>query len=619
MLRSPADVKRGWRTLAGLAGLAAAIGVDVVYARSGFRPAMPWLLVGAVVAIAFFFQRSPVSIRSIVPGRGDLRALAILTLIMAPLYWWQVYSIPWQVNTDEATIIVVARRAIAETPADLFGISPYFGFPSAVFVFVGRLAEGLGGIDLYNSRLVHSTLGIVCVLLGYGFFRQLMAPLRAATLAVLLGANHALFAISRMAMRENTGLLLELLALLLLVRGFQRRSKAEVFLAGVSTGLAFYAYFPGRIGFVIVLGVLAGVAVLGGRRVLWKLAAGYAVIVLLGWGVVAAPVIVASRANSALALGYARQQFLIYPEGRKFQQELSNAKSPAAAWKANIRRGLTTFNSPIVDQGNIYWNPGHGFVDPLTGVLLWVGLAIAGVRLVRNRARLRSQGDDAATALGDLTAVTGFLTIYLSCALVITKAPNYTRLLVVLPFVSYLAGTALWQVADWLGQLSAGPARRGESVRAALVAAGLGVIVLWNVSIFGDLVAAGRREGHDVGSTGRYVEAKRYVAGYTWIVAADDAHPYYSWGAEWQWRDWVGIFAGPYQATRVSPVAELSSLKLAGNFTIFISNTAWQSVEADFRVHHPLYEVNWLTPDARLLAVDVRRTQQPAAALAGGK
>jgi len=594
-----------WRALSGIIGLLAGVGVSVFYASSGFKPVLPYLLVAAVAAIALSLTapREPHEVPT--PLRSDLIAAGALAILMVPIYWWRLYSIPWQINSDEITIMLTAKQLLSMQNVDLFGVNAIFGFPPAVFVFVGRLAKWIGGVDLYHSRVVHSTLGLSCVLLAYGFFRQLMEPFRAATLAAILGVNHALFAISRMAMRENTGLFLELLTLWLLARGLQRRSRTEVFLAGASTGVAFYAYFPARIALVVVMALLFCIFVLNASRQMARTIAAYALIFLVGWGLLAAPVMIASRANTNLAFSYARQQFLIYPEGRKLAMDWTGERTPESAWKANIRNGLTMFNTPKHDQGYIYPNYNNGFVDPLTGVLLWLGVAVAGVRVIRKRRRLLAPDESGAVALADLTALVGFFTIYLSCAFIITKAPNYTRLLVILPFVAYLAGIAMWTVAEWL-------AAGSRSTRNSLVAASVGAIAIWNVVIFSDFVGVGRRTGNDVGSTGRYIETRRNAVGYTWLLAADKANPYYSWGEAWQWKDWAGFFAGPNQTMQVIPVSGLSSLAIPGNFTVFITNTAWQSAEPSFRLRHPLYDVSWLTPDSRLLAIDVRGTRYPA-------
>lgn len=595
-------VKYNGRTNLGIVGVALALCVSVTYGITGFKPLMPWLLLEAVVVVAFSLRSSPGARRWVAPARDDLLAVATLLLVMAPLYWWRLYSTPWQVNTDEVTIMLFARRMLAAPATDIFGVSSYFGFPSAVFAFVGQLADWLGGIGLLNSRIVHSTLGVGSALLAFAFFREFMSSFRAWTFAVILGANHALFAISRMAMRENSGLFLELLTLWLVARGIRRRSKPAILLGGATGGLAFYAYFPARIVVVIVVSMFICIAVLNAGRERLKLVGAYAGIFLLGWAMVAGPVMIASRADSSAAFGYARQQFLFYPEGRKLAQEWTGEKTPMDAWRKNIRDGLTTFNSRRHDQGFIYPNYNHGFVDPATGVLLWLGFLLAAVRLFRNRGNLLSTTEGGVVALGDLTALIGFLGIYLSCALLITKAPNYTRLLVVLPFVSYFAGTALWKLAEWLA--------RGRSiVRSTIAGSAVAALAVWNVVIFNDFAAIGRREGDAVGSTARYVEARKHTPGYTWVLAADKANPYFTWGDDWQWKDWVGFFAGPTQTTRVVAVAGLSSLAVPGDYTIFISNAAWQSSEPAFRLQHPLYQVIWLTPTSRLLAVEVRSAQ----------
>jgi len=600
-------MNHSWRKVLGSCGFAMALGISAVYALNGYRSAMPVLLVASIAAIALYFEHSPTPPRLFVPARNDVLAVAILLLIMAPIYWWRLYSTPWQVNTDEVSIMVMTRRMLEAPQLDLLGVSGYMGFPAAAFAFVGTLANSLGGIDLYHSRIVHSSLGVGCVMGAYGFYRQFADPLRAGTFAVVLGSNHALFAISRMAMRDNTALLLELIALGLFARGLLRQSKAEVFLAGATTGLAFYAYFPGRIAVVIVMGVLCCIPFLRHNTESLKAAGRYAAILLLGWSLVAAPVMISSRVNPASSLAYARQQFLFYPEGRKLQQEWIRETTPEAAWKANIRNGLTTFNSRLHDQGYIYPNYRHGFVDPATGVLLWAGLLMAAVSAVRRRAHLLSASDEGATALADLIAVVGFLALYLPLAFLITKAPNYTRLLVILPFVSYLAGTALWRTFHWLARRLGGRHARARGFEVGGVACGaVLVIALWNVKIFNDFATLGRKEGNDVGSTARYVEARKNNANHTWVLAADKNNPYYSWGEAWQWQDWVGFFAGPHQTMRVATIDELGALDLPGAFTVFISRSAWEFGGAAFRARQQ-YVVKPVTPDARLLAVEIQR------------
>lgn len=599
------------RFLSQLAGIALGVATGVAYAVVGPKPAIPLLLVIAVITIALSLRGKPFSLPAITVTKKDLAVVVLLVVIMAPVYCWRLYSTPWQINTDEVTIMVAAKDALAVPHHDIFGLSNYAALPAAVFLVIGRLGEALGGIDLAHMRLVHGLLGIVCVLLAYAFFRQFMEPLKAGTIAALLGFNHSLFAISRMAMRENTSLLFELLAMTLLVRGIQRSSRATTFLGGVATGMAFYVYFPGRITLLIGLALLAAIYLLKPRRDVLRNVGGHTVIFLLGWAMIAAPVIASSSKSSKHAYEHARQQFLFYPEGRKEQQGWIQAKSPAEAWKANIWNGLATFNAKKIDQGNIYPNEGNGFVDPATGVLVWIGFVLILARTWRRRSSLLTEGDDGAVALGDLTALFGFLTLLLTLSFLVNKAPNYTRLLVILPYATYLVGAALWKGAELVTRSKVGVSggERRNWLQPMVVMLVVAAIGLWNVRIFFDMVHVGRAKGNDVGSTGRYVAARSDLPSYTWILAADSTHAYYGWGGPAQWGHWMGFFAGPRQVVRVESVATVASVNVPPPFTVFIARPAWDQAEATFRERFPRYRIVSVTPDSRLLAIDVLGTR----------
>lgn len=57
--------------------------------------------------------------------------------------------------------------------------------------------------------------------------------------------------ISRLAMRENTSVLVELVALALLVWRLRRDHVLATFAGGVVAGLGFYVYFPARATFAL--------------------------------------------------------------------------------------------------------------------------------------------------------------------------------------------------------------------------------------------------------------------------------------------------------------------------------------------------------------------------------
>ena len=178
----------------------------------------------------------------------------------------------------------------------------------------------------------------------------------------------------------------------------------------------------------------------------------------------------------------------------------------------NVKFGLGTFNNKVVDHSWIYPNYGHGFLDPLMGILLWVGVAIVGLGLIRRRR------DDE----GALLMLGGFVALWLAFALLVNKAPNYTRLLITLPFVAYLVVEALrWATNRW------------RSVRYApqlIVGVFVVAVVALNVSAARDYVQLGRKQGEPIGSTGRFAAARDDVPGQKFYVASSETQPYYEWG-----------------------------------------------------------------------------------------
>jgi len=504
----------------------------------------------------------------------------------------------------------VARELIHAPHVDLFGISGYFGCPNAAFLVFGEIAHLMGGINLNNVRLVHALLGIACVVATYGLFRCLSANRRvAASAAIIMAANHSLIAYSRMAMWSDSALLLEILSLYFLARGFKASSRRDFFLAGVACGFAFYVYFPGRIAIALCFLSLAVLVLLRARPRPLKRVFGNAAVLFAGWLLAAAPVLIATAKNRGADTQYQREQLLIYPEGRAAAERWTGTPTPRAAWIANARFGLGTFNAHVVDHSWLYPNGGHGFVDTLTGILVWIGVIACGAMVLPLRKRRRRERN--AVAPDDLDAavlaLTGFAILYVTLALLVTKAPNYQRLLMILPFSSYLAAAGLWYLArastDLMSRFTS--AERSRLLGDCAVALVVFLIVVINISIFRDYTVAGRRNGHEVGSTGRMVAARRNESGHTWILAADKQHLYYFWGEPWWWQGWIGFFAGENQTVEVVPPDQLDAQWLPHGATIFTSGATWAEFGGQFRSDHSVTSVKNVVPDGRLVAIEV--------------
>jgi hypothetical protein len=257
------------------------------------------------------------------------------------------------------------------------------------------------------------------------------------------------------------------------------------------------------------------------------------------------------------------------------------------AYKINIKWGLTAFNNKIVDHGFIYDNPGHGFVDPLTGILLWVGVGVVGIGLIRRSA------DD-----GALLAVTAFLILWLVFAFVVNKAPNYTRLMVTLPFVGYFVAQAV--------RFAAGRWRSIRHAPAILATGTLAVIVVWNLAIAKDFIDLGKRQGEPIGSTGRYLAAHKKTPGQMFYIATSDASPYYSFGTTETALDRLKLFADrPTQVGSAVDPARLQDFNMAPPFALFMMRYSWQAASAPLADRYPRGRIRNITPDGARVVLEV--------------
>ena len=189
-----------------------------------------------------------------------------LFVVFAPLYLAHLYEWPVQVITDEPTVMGVSEEVSTADGVDPFGVSNYRIRPALLFLAWGHLGKWLGGIDLSHMRLLHALVGLLAIAASYALFRQLLPRGWAMFASSLFGLNHAYLLISRLAMRENTAVLVEVVALALLLWGLRHGHLFATFLGGIVAGLGFYVYYPGRAAFVLWAVFLGLLALLHRRR-----------------------------------------------------------------------------------------------------------------------------------------------------------------------------------------------------------------------------------------------------------------------------------------------------------------------------------------------------------------
>ncbi len=567
-------------------GLVSGIASIVVYDRSGYGHTMLFLWLLSLAALLVFFASRSRSLPRI--ALLDVLLPGALIAAISPLYLAALYRWPVQVNSDETAVMGVSRTYANLPGVDPFGVSDYLSRPALLFIGWGKLGNLLGGIDLYHMRLLQALCGLLVVAATYALLRQLL-PRRWALFATLIfGTGHAFFMLSRYAMRENTAVLVEVVALALLLWGLRNRHELATFLGGFVAGLGFYVYFPARITFPLWILFLVGVALLYRSRFPARRLVVLGSVALAGFALMAAPITVA---ESKIPVGKNqpnRETLLIFNQAREVQRAWVFEVDQWAGYRENARNGLTAFNSEVEDHGWIYSNRGHGFVDPLTGILLWLGAGVVGVGLWRRR-------EDE----GAFLMLAGFLALWLSFALMINKAPNYTRLLITLPFVAYLVTQAVrWLAGRWKA------VRYGPAAIAGVVAAAL---VVWNLAIAWDFIQEGREFGEPIGNTGRYVESLRDTPGQRFYVAtpAVEGGPlsYYTFGSPNE-RIFPFVRDREQVGNSVDPSA-LTLFNASPPFALFMRRGVWSTAGIPLADRYPQGRLRNITPNGTHVVFEV--------------
>jgi hypothetical protein len=315
----------------------------------------------------------------------------------------------------------------------------------------------------------------------------------------------------------------------------------------------------------------------------------FGAIAVAGFVIMAGPLLIAeSKAPQITADVDPIAQLLITSRGREFQRTDSHSHTVLEAYKKNVEWGLTTFNSKVHDHGNIYINNGHGFVDPLTGILLWIGVGVVGFSYIRRRG---------STEPWPLLMLSGFLALWIAFAFLINQAPKYPRLLITLPFVAYLVTEAVRWLADrW---------RTVPYARLALPAAVLAAVAALNFAIAWDFVDKGRREGEQIGTTGRYLAAHPKE---DFFLVADETgnYRYFTWGNPGYWQIWLTNLAPKTTLRAVVTPADLSSLHPQAPFSLLMSRVLLNATEPDLVDRYPQGRVRNVIPSGQLVVYEVR-------------
>lgn len=573
----------------------------IVYGYKGYSNALLVFWIFSLFLLGLFISCLKKPSLFLPLNRKDLVFLSILALILFPVFLYNNYELPQQATTDEFVILTKYKFITGLESPDLFGLGHHTDYPTLLFYVYGHLTKLLGEINFDNIRTVHAFFGLVIPLLIYGLFRLFASPFFSFGVALLIGFSHSFVVISRMGLTVNNGLLMQTIALFFFFIAIQKKEYVYAYVGGVISGLTFYFNLVGKgIFFVWASFLMLTVLFTAKSHFLkvswWKKNRHYVWLGLasiLGFVVTISPMILAtliSNVNNEQH-SYTASQLLIFKEGRELQQKWVRAETIEEGVIINIKNGILLFNQEKTDLGWIYTNPEQGFVDPLTGILLWTGIIFV---LARKK------------GTKDFLMLAGFFFYWLLFIFILTKTPNYTRSLIILPFVMFFVMTAITEIGK---KINCSFPLFGKKTSYVFCTFILFAIVALNGLILYDYTQKGFKYPEEVGSTIRYLEEKKSNLEHSYYIITDGGDAYFFDSNENKSMEWIRAIIHQNQSATVLHASELDR-PFEKPFTLFMRGHVWAKNRYLLKIMYPDAKKINMYYDGMFTAIEVNEDNQ---------
>ena len=562
-----------------------------------YHPVVIWVWFASLCFFCthFYLQRRPGKIIDDF-NKYDVYIMLALYIFFIPVYLWFIEWIPYQVGPDELHFFnAIAGHVDEGWKTDPFGVSSYFGFAKLIFLIFGYLAKILpGGMNFVNLRTVHAVFGLVCIFPAYIFYRLFWPRVYALGATVVLMSHHVLVDISRMLSRNNVPLLNLLGAFILLFVSLRKRCPWYAFWGGIASGLSFYHYCVGRIIFFVWLFYVIVLSLFFRKEIPFPVLRRLTLISTFGFLMTIAPIMSHSMFKvSKHFFDYGRNQLLIFKEGREHQKQWVGVRTAREGIHINIINGLTFLNRKLPDMGHQYENMGYGFVDPLTGILVWVGLLSL---IVKGRN---------GKSPGNMLIFSSFIFLLLVFLFVSNETPNYTRLLIMLPIIIFLSVEGLQAFIQIISMIPSKRFLKAQVLhesKTILFFLGLTVIVYWNGFMIGDYFRKGLVMGDQMRSTLRFIQQKKMQTTEKFYILADNRNDYFTSG-------FIGGFsriAGDPKRLVTIDNTGFPNTQLTPPFILFMERRLWMQSRQELIKEYPFLIEYSMMPDSNFLAIEVR-------------
>ncbi len=527
--------------------------------------------------------------------RDWLRALTV-TLLVMPLLVSSLRWVPLEVNTDEVVLISYVRDAQVKNWFELYGHNP-----APPFKLYRWAADLMGGITLFNMRLVHAVLASVSVGACYLLFRLFASPGFSFYAAIVLATGHVYTAVCRLAMEDVLIILNPVAAYLVFLIGLRNRSLLLSFGGGVLAGLGFYQYYPARL--IIFIWLAFVLVLLCARRIEWRYLLKSAAVTLFAFGLTIMPMVLTTLKDPVGLTDYAAKQILLFQKGREFQKGWVYSRTIGEAYRKNVWQGLTVFNSRTTDKAYHYINPRVGFFDTVSGLFLWLGLLV----VLWKRKRSWRQ----------LFMPTVFILLYLIFGFISSKNPNYNRMLLILPWAAFFVARGIRTLVRICCRGEPWKDRRQGAVVGRWVFV---LTVLWLTGINQGLYFLHEKDFAKTGFdeftwTFRYADLHRNDVNRAYVMVTDHTHPFFRWGGEYWLRSLItenqtllnydlGQFRALLKKTATGLSTEFSN---RSDLTIMLHRNFWDSLKPELFRYFPRYRVLRIEGVDHLVVLEIHR------------
>lgn len=311
-------------------------------------------------------------------SRRSLLIIGGIGLLAAVARGWQAGALPATLAGDEAWFGRETRAVLSGSIGDPF-ITGWLSVPTMTFFFNAPTVAWVSDPAL-GLRLPWLLLGVLNVIIAARLATRLQGPVVGIITGCALAVYHYHIHYSRIGINNIADPFFMTLALFLLLRAYDRRSIADWVLCGIAIGVAQYFYFGARLIAVIVALSIVMMARANWRQ-FWR-DHGVGVRRLAGAAVITAAPMIQYGWRFPDEYNARINQTGILQNGW-FANELALGGSAIDILATQWWRAMLAFN--VYPDRTVWYGLREPLLDPITGAVLLVGLAIGLARLTNPR------------------------------------------------------------------------------------------------------------------------------------------------------------------------------------------------------------------------------------------